>query len=246
MVVVSDCSKYMDIERFYDSITDGVIVNPKNFTSYEIKFEEAPKCAFTTNYVPSNFDPSSVRRSLFMVFSDYYHEKTEENDYLESRSIRDDFGKDLLTSTYEESDWNADLNFLLQCEKFYLSTLSLPGIVKILPPMKNIVIRKNLSVMGDSFKDWAESYFSLNSGRLNKYLVKDEVFNACKISTGMNNLKAIKFKKMLKAFVEVTSWVDELNPADLLNDGNRIKQRMPGYEVPVEVIYLKSSEAPFL
>ena len=246
MVVVSDCSKYMDIERFYDSITDEVIVNPKNFTSYEIKFEEAPKWAFTTNYVPSNFDPSSVRRSLFMVFSDYYHEKTEENDYLESRGIRDDFGKDLLTSTYDENDWNADLNFLLQCEKFYLSTLSLPGIVKILPPMKNIVIRKNLSVMGDSFKDWAESYFSLNSGRLNKYLVKDEVFNACKISTGMNNLKAIKFKKMLKAFVEVTSWVDELNPADMLNDGNRIKQRMPGYEVPVEVIYLKSSEAPFL
>ena len=246
MVVVSDCSKYLDIERFYDSITDGVTVNPKNQTSFTIPFEDAPKWAFTTNFVPSNFDPSSVRRMLFMVFSDYYHEMTEENDYIESRSIRDDFGMDLLTSTYTEEDWNADLNFLLQCEKFYLSTLNSSEIIKMMPPMKNIIIRKNLAVMGDSFQEWAESYFSINSGHLNKYLVKDEVFNACKSSTGMANLKSTKFKSKLRAFVEVTPWIDELNPAEKLNDGNRIKQRMQGYELPVEVLYLSSSEAPFL
>ena len=107
-------------------------VNPKNNQSFTIPFEESPKIAFTTNYVPADFDPSSEARLLYMVFSDYYHQKTEDNDYLESRSIRDDFGKDLFSKTYSEEEWNQDLNFILQCVKFYLSVSGEP--VKLLPP----------------------------------------------------------------------------------------------------------------
>ena len=60
-----------------------------------------------------NLDTSLIARILYTVFSDYYHEKTENNDYRETRKIRDDFGKDLFGFDYSEAEWNADFNFFV-------------------------------------------------------------------------------------------------------------------------------------
>ena len=86
-IIVDDCHRYLDTGLFYDSITGGMTVNPKNNHSFYIEFESSPKFAFSTNYVPGNFDSSSDARLIYTVFSDYYHQKTDENDYLETRSI---------------------------------------------------------------------------------------------------------------------------------------------------------------
>lgn len=96
MVLVDDCAEYLPIKEFYDSISSSMTINAKNIQSYSLPFNESPKFAFTSNYVPKDFDPSSRQRMLYVVFSDYYHQRTEENDYLETRQIRDDFNKDLL------------------------------------------------------------------------------------------------------------------------------------------------------
>ena len=194
--------------------------------------------AFTTNYVPSSFDPSNVRRLLFMVFSDYYHQKTEDNDYLETRSVSDDFGKNLLPpeATYEE--WNADINFLLQCERFYLSVCQ--ENIMILPPMKNIITRRSLTAMGDTFYEWASSYFAIDSGRLNTLIPRDEAYKACKEYTNMTNMVSTTFKKKLEHFVKVTAWIDELNPLDKCN-GDENKQRRRIKTNGVEYIYLSST-----
>ena len=168
MVLVDDCDRYMDLGQFYDSITSDLTVNPKNNHVFTIPFDESPKFAFTTNYVPCNFDPSSQARALYMVFSDWYHERTEENDYLETRSIRDDFHKTLYEHDYTEEEWNNDINFWLQCTRFYLSIAD--SGYKPQPPMENIIQRKYKADMGANFEDWADGYFSPEGDNLDRML----------------------------------------------------------------------------
>lgn len=59
LLLVDDCDRYLNLGLFYDNITSDMTVNPKNNRSFTIGFDESPKLAFTTNYVPSDFDPSS-------------------------------------------------------------------------------------------------------------------------------------------------------------------------------------------
>ena len=161
MLLLDDCDRYLNTSLFYDNITSDMTVNPKNNQSFTIPFEDSPKIAFTTNYVPSDFDPSSEARLLYMVFSDYYHQKTEDNNYLETRSIRDDFGKDLYGRDYTEDEWVADINFWLQCCAFYLQLIKEP--VKILPPMENIIKRKFKGRYGYELRRLGKWYFSRES-----------------------------------------------------------------------------------
>lgn len=103
-VVGDDCDRYLNLGQFYDNITSDMTVNPKNNHVFTIPFADSPKFAFTTNYVPANFDPSSEARTLYMVFSDWYHQQTEDNDYLETRSIMDDFHKTLYADDYTDDE----------------------------------------------------------------------------------------------------------------------------------------------
>ena len=241
MLLVDDCDRYLNTGLFYDNITSDMTVNPKNNQSFTIPFEESPKIAFTTNYVPADFDPSSEARLLYMVFSDYYHQKTEENDYRESRSIRDDFQKDLFSKTYSEEEWNQDLNFILQCVRFYLSVSGEP--VKLLPPMTNIIYRKHKQDMGANFEDWAQVYFSLESGRLDTFVPRTKAFEDFKAHGGkVQGMTSQKFLKKLEAFALLCPWVEELNPAEVRNSSGRIIRREEGAPPgtsPVEMIYMK-------
>lgn len=241
MLLVDDCDRYLNTGLFYDNITSDMTVNPKNNQSFTIPFEDSPKIAFTTNYVPADFDPSSEARLLYMVFSDYYHQKTEDNDYQESRSIRDDFNKDLFSKTYSDDEWNQDLNFILQCVKFYLSVCSEP--VKLLPPMNNIIFRKHKQDMGANFEDWAQVYFSPDAGRLDAFLSRSKVFEDFKANGGrVQGMTPQTFLRKLKAFVLLCPWIEELNPKHLQNSSGRIVRReegAPAGSSPVEMIYLK-------
>jgi hypothetical protein len=238
MVVIDDCAKNLVVERFYDRMSGKFRVNPKGNHIFTLSYTESPKMAFTTNYVPASFDASNVRRLLFMVFSDYYHKKTEDNNYLEDRSVSDDFGKNLLPpdATYEE--WNADVNFLLQCERFYLSVCQ--ENIMIVPPMKNIMTRRSLAVMTEPFFEWASAYFAIDSGRLNKPIERGKAFEDCKQFTNMGNMLSSTFKKKLEHFVKVADWIDELNPLDkCIGEDNRKRRRIKSNNV--EYIYLLSS-----
>ena len=176
-----------------------------------------------------------------MVFSDYYHQKTEDNDYLESRSIRDDFGKDLFNKTYTEEEWNQDLNFILQCVRFYLSVADEP--LKLLPPMANIIFRKHKQDMGANFEDWAQVYFHPDSGRLDTFVPRTQAFEDFKQHGGkVQGMTSQKFLRKLESFALLCPWIEELNPAELRNSSGRIIRReegSPAGSSPVEMIYLK-------
>ena len=109
----------------------------------------------------------------------------------------------------------------------------------IMPPMANIITRKNMAVMGDNFMDWASGYFSEDSGRLNVKLEKDKVYSDCISDINATKMTPHTFKKKLKAFVAVSDWIEELNPLELQNKDGRIKSDGKEY------IYLRTKDAPF-
>lgn len=239
-VLVDDCDQYLRMEQFYDNITSDLTVNPKNNQSYTIPFDESPKFGFTTNYVPRDFDASTDARLLYMVYSDYYHQRTETNDYRETRSIRDDFGRDLFTREYPEADWNRDINFFLQCTQFYLS-LADEG-VKLLPPMDNIVRRKWKADMGASFEDWAATYFAEDGDNLDRLLPRQAAYDDYVRTSGIGSKYTMhKFTAQLRSFCRYCDYVDELNPREFCNSQGRITRRFGG-ELK-EAIYLRSARA---
>ncbi len=212
MLLVDDISKAVRMEQFYDNITSDMTVNPKNNQSYNIPYNESPKIAFTTNYVPNNFDASTMARLLPMVFSDYYHEKTEDSTYRSSYSIRDDFKKDLFGVDYTEDEWNADHNFLLQCESFYLKAIQSGA--KILPPMENIMLRKRKQDMSGNFEQWAGIYFSPLGEHLDTFIVRQEALDDFRRYSGLKDMTTNGFTKKLQAFVKYCKYTAELNPVD--------------------------------
>lgn len=244
MVVVDDCNEYLPFEQFYDTITSDITINTKNVSAYTLKFLESPKFAFTTNYVPKDFSGSSVGRMLFVVFSDYYHQRTEDNDYLETRQISSDFNKNLFGSNYTEAEWEADINFILQCVRFYLSVSNLP--VKIEPQMTNIIFRKYLRDMSDNFRDWAEGYFSLTSGNLDREIVREKAYEDYKRFSGVSKITMQKFSKQLKGFCFTCDYIDCLNPEELHTSNGRILRRIEDplthQKVQKEMIYVRSMQ----
>lgn len=241
ILLIDDCDKYLNLGPFYDNITSDMTVNPKNNKIFTVKFEDAPKLAFTTNYVPQNFDPSTEARSLYMVFSDWYHQKTEDNDYRETRDIRADFGKTLYDYEYSEDEWNADINFWLQCCRFYLS-LKDSGL-KLQPPMANMVKRHLKASMGANFEDWAEGYFSPDGEHLDEFLPRDDVFNEYQRFANVNRITMQAFTKKLKSFCILCPWIDCMNPPDLCNTGGRIQRSVivaPDKRKTKDMIYIRS------
>ncbi|MDE5807774.1 MAG: hypothetical protein K2H76_06620 [Muribaculaceae bacterium] len=215
-------------------------VNPKHVGIYTLEFPDSPKFVFTTNYVPRDFSPSSRQRLLFLTFGDYYHERAETNDYLENRSVRDDFGKDLMSAAYTEKEWEADINFILQCTRFYLSLINLN--LKIEPTLDNIIYRKHLQDMSDSFRDWAETYFAKDSGHLDTFIIRTEAFEDYKKSSGVKSTPMASFTKALRGFCYVCPHIEELNPEEFHNSGTRILKRVDyeGDKKQMEMIYVRS------
>ena len=238
-----DIDEYFPIKQLYDTITGDMTINPKNNQSYTLTYEDAPKFAFTTNYVPREFNGSTVRRMLYVVMSDYYHQRSEENDYLETRTIRDDFNKDLFSSQYSDQEWSADINFILQCVRFYLSVAPLN--IKIEPRMGNIIFRKYLRDMSDNFRDWAEQYFAEEGEHLDCMVVRQEAFDDYRRFSGAMKTTMQRFTRALKGFCYTSDYIYELNPEEMLNSSGRILKRIEVDPVskktkPMEMIYLRT------
>lgn len=122
-VLITDCAKTLPLSRFHEYITGSWYINPKKKTSFTIPFEEAPKIAFISNYIPAGIEASTQARLLPMVFSDYYHWRDTKNNYLETRVVTDDLGPLSCSEAPPESDWNRNINFMMQCCCFYLKTI---------------------------------------------------------------------------------------------------------------------------
>ena len=244
VVEVDDLSQRVQAASFYDIITGDMTIDKKHLSAFILPFEKSPKFAFTTNYVPGDFDPSSDARLLYLTFSDYYHQRTADNPfgYQETRMIRDDFDKDLFGTFYTEEEWNADFNFLMQCEAFYLSLCQRP--IKIQPPMENILQRKLKADMGETFEDWATAYFAEDGGNVNRQLVRETVYQDFIKDTHLNAIKMKGFTLRLKAFADYCPWIHTLNPIEYRNAQGRNFQKttdpLTGETKQVEMIHMRT------
>ncbi len=251
LLIINDAHKYFPFSTFYDMVTEVMQVNPKFGKQFTLPFEQAPKIAITTNYASRNLDDSTQARLLYSVFSDYYHEKTDNNDFRETRKIYDDFNQELHSRTYSADDWNADFNFFAECLQFYISTIE-PN-RKINPPMDNVMRRNLREGIGDTFKDWADSYFMSTGNRdfpegrnvntlIERWKVQDEYLKVNKRDN------AAGFMRKLKMWCMYTTWIKELNPKILHNtkDGRIIKKGTndKGIEgTPQEMIYIQTIDS---
>lgn len=242
IIWVDDADQHFDFTFFYDKITGSLETNKKHVDSNVMDFSKSPKFAFTSNFPPPNKDSATLRRLLFVVFSDYYHQKTDDNDYRESRRIYDDFNLELGGEHYTNEMWNDDVNFMLDCIQFYLKVSK--EVVKITPPMDRIKDRISIQIMGNQFRQWAEVYFHKNSENVNTYISKNDTFNAFLRESNVKGWTTNKFSKAIREFCSQCDWVTELNPVELVNDnkGRIIRKNFMGKSE--EFYYIRTENKP--
>jgi hypothetical protein len=236
---IDDAQLYFDFSQFYPCITGNMAVGRKALKTLEVKFETSPKIVFTSNFSPPAQDGSTMRRLLLCVFSDYYHKQIKGGDYLENRSIADDFGYDLYDDNYKDEYWNDDFNFLLDCLQFYLQAVK-KGLV-LEAPGEKVYKRMLMQQMSDKFYEWAIEFFDKDSIYVNKFIVKDFAFKRYKDSVRDSWTKN-KFTKALGAFVEFENEKYVLNPKSLLSKDGRITQKIDG--VSKTFIYMQTVGTP--
>ncbi len=238
LLLIDDADKYLPFGYFFSMITDNMVVEPKNKDSREISFQDSPKVVVTSNYPPSANDGSTARRILNVVFSDYYHKATDDNDYIDSMRIADDFGYELHTPGYKWEWWNEDYNFCVDCLQFYLSTIPHNSI--LMPPMENVERRMRIQAIGTAFMEWADVFFSQGSPNLNTKLIKaiaKESFDPRgKYSPHM-------FTKKLRQYCQLCPYIESLNPEEVSGSNG---QRIVGHSETgtIEYIYVKTYDTP--
>lgn len=240
-VLIDDATQYLNFDFFFSEITGSLKVNPKNGSPFEIPFEKSPKFCFTSNFAMRNMDPSTSRRLLLSVFSDYYH-SNDDDEYRQVRKVSDDFGgKNLFT----DFDWNQNnkyFNFVAQCIQYFLSEEE-----KMNPPMDNVTKRNLKAEMGDMFEGWAEAFFSTvfspEEGNgfkyLNQFVSKEMAFEEYCKATSQKKWSQAKFKKALKAFCQYNNYV--FNPKEYHNSAGRIIKSIDGKSQ--EVFYIDTTPA---
>lgn len=243
-ILIDDASQYLKFENYFSAITGSLKVNPKNGTPFEIPFSKAPKFVISSNFTVRDPDPSTVRRLLFTVFSDYYH-YNKDGEYKQVRQVSDDFGGRNLFKDFTEAEWNAYYNFCIQCIQFYLGHPT-----KVDPPMDNVTKRSLQAEMGDAFMGWAEAFFSITytntetykeeTKHLDNYFSKEAAFEEFKKASNQGKWSSNKFKKALKAYAQLNGYI--LNPKDLHTAPGRIVQKIDGKTQ--EVIYIRTVVTP--
>ena len=225
IVFIDECPNKFNYNFIYGMVTGDFRVEEKNRHSYVIPFKQSPKFVLATNYVLSRHDPSTEGRIWPLPFSDFYHVKTSKNDYRETRTIRDDFGMELLGVEYSEHNWQLDIAFMLQCVQFHLSLSK--GQRRILSSLKHIERREQLMLVGKDFKQWADDYFCEGSGNTDTMIKVDTVLADFNNETKFN-WSPRTLKKHLTEYCLYSDHLHCLNPASITNkekDGEQWRQR---------------------
>jgi len=244
-ILVDDATQYLNFDFFFSEITGSLKVNPKNGSPFEIPFEKSPKFVFTSNFALRNVDPSTARRLLITVFSDYYH-GLNEDEYKQVRKVSDDFDGNNLFTDFDWTQWNYFYNLCAQCIKMYLHIDE-----KLNPPMDNVTKRTLQAEMGDAFMGWAEGFFGTTHVNndlvttwkyINAEFSKEDAFEEFLKSTKLTKWTQTKFKKAIAAYCKWNNWI--LNPKEMHNSGNRIIKTIGGKSQ--EVLYIDNKTAESL
>lgn len=243
LIFVDDCHQFFRVEKYFSLITGGIPINVKHKKRYTLEFSESPKIAFSTNYPQMDLDDSTLRRLVYLTFSDYYHTRSPKNDYRETRRVHDDFGYDLYGEKYGQELRDADFSFIMQCTRFYLNVMQTMS-VPIQPNLGNVEKRRVLAVLGYVFMTWANEYFAPEGGHLDTQLVRAEVYNSYLSELSDKKREKIspqQFLENLRMYAEYTPWISCLNPKAMCGKDGRMIKTVGG--VTQECLYMRSMKA---
>jgi hypothetical protein len=148
LVIIEDCPKNVDFEKFYPTITEGITIEKKNQDELHLNFSESPKIAFTTNYTISNNSEHSRRRQRVLEFAPFFNSKNTPLDV---------FGHTFFTD-WDHDEWTKFYNLMFYCVKEYMEI----GIVQV----DNSAKLKRKQIKQQFGEDFLDYYDEIESGRL--------------------------------------------------------------------------------
>lgn len=231
LIIVNDAHQYINFQFFFEPLTGTMSCNPKHAQRFTLPFTKSPKFVFTSNYAVRKADPSTLRRLLYTVFSDWYHHGPND-EYDDERTPMTEFGKNLFDD-FDEHEWNLFFNTMARGLQLYLE-LDAP----VAAPAENIKRRTLKAAMGEEFKTWADVYFNPENEKLDKLLVKEDVKKQFIENSGIKtNVTTQRFTSALMAWCNYYGY--HLNPQDLCVPGQkRIIRKNDG--VAKEMIYVQT------
>ena len=231
LIIVDECRENFAFNELYAKISDDMEVERKGKDPVVIPFSKAPKFGIATNHTLKDHSPSTEGRFAPVVVADYYHVKTQLNDYRETRKISDEFHQNLLDLEYAETDWQADIHFMLECLQMFLS---LPvADRRQMPPIKNIEQRELQAAISDGFRQWADEVLGEGSEYLDKPVKADLLLGLYKQETN-SPISPKGFTEQLMKWCKYASHIACFNPASKTNqkaDGDRWYQYENGKKV---------------
>lgn len=257
-IEVDDLYEYADINFFYTQVSGKREVNSKFISKQILDYSESGKMLISSNFELANTDASTLARILNAGVSDYYHEKTKYNDYHETRTPLNKFGKRLYDD-FTEEEWNKFFNVMAYTIQLQMR------FDKIQPPMTNLEKRQLRRSMThgvsreEEFWIWANTWFVIppnnfedeitpsdtGCGYFNRYVIKEVAYLAFldTLPKAMAvKYKSTQFKKSLIAFCDYYDY--EFNPerlcsGDANKESRRIIQKVDGSTK--EMIFLSSA-----
>lgn len=143
LIVIEDCDKNIDFEKYNSQITEGSTVEKKNKDELFIDYKDSPKFAFTTNYSLNIKGNHGKRRSKVFEFAPFFGPQNTPIDF---------FGH-LLFEDWDKDEWNRFYNLMFFAVSTYLET----GIKETQASEK--MKRKQIKLQfGEEFLEWFTEY----------------------------------------------------------------------------------------
>lgn len=151
LVVIEDCPRNVDFEKFYPTITEGITIEKKNKDELFLPYAESPKIAFTTNYSISQDAEHAKRRQRIFEFASHYSSK---------HTPEDEFGHKFFDD-WDRDEWNRFYNLFFQCVGMYLDN----GILQVDNSEK--MKRKHIRLAyGEEFLEYFDDLVANSNGWL--------------------------------------------------------------------------------
>jgi DNA primase len=149
---VDDVRVNFDFEHFFPFITGNAKYETKGVRRTTLPFEKTPKLFITTNHAINERGGSFAARMIKLSFSDWYYDDGNGN----VNTPLKEFGVSFFTE-WEFDQWNLFFNLAAVSLQVYFQYGIIPA------PNDRIERRRLRQDIGETFIDWADTYFSTSN-----------------------------------------------------------------------------------